>query len=416
ISGSGGSFASNTTKLEVGARTYQAKYISNGWGGRLTASNVDVATGSLTDVWDASDWLGQAAGDTKVNATATTLDFTQRKILYKGASGLTNFISNWSNGAVVASPTLSKPTPFASLTDLQLRYILGERVHERQSTTTGSQKIFRNRRGMLGDIINSTPVFVGKPNANLYPTDSSYATFASSQATRAPVVYVGANDGMLHAFNAPDSGDTNAGKELFAFMPTEAMTVLTQNDPGTNRYPYWDPAYDHAYSVDGEITVADVKISGAWKTVLVGTMGRGGKSIFDLAVTDPTSPVLLGEKTASADAVGELLGHALGRPIIAKVADDDWRVFLGNGPNSSTGTAALIMLDAATGVDRGSIDTGVTGENGLSAVNVWDAYGEVIPSRPDGNFDTVYAGDLLGNLWKFDIGAGTATKLFKAQA
>src|SRR5690606_13461456 len=86
------------------------------------------------------------------------------------------------------------------------------------------------------------------------------------------------------------------------------------------------------------------------------------------------------------------------------------------GPNSSTGTAALIMLDAATGVDRGSIDTGVTGENGLSAVNVWDAYGEVIPSRPDGNFDTVYAGDLLGNLWKFDIGAGTATKLFKAQA
>src|SRR5690606_20944281 len=156
ISGSGGSFASNTTKLEVGARTYQAKYISNGWGGRLTASNVDVATGSLTDVWDASDWLGQAAGDTKVNATATTLDFTQRKILYKGASGLTNFISNWNNGAVVGSPTLSKPTPFAALTDLQLRYILGERVHERQSAATGSQQIFRNRRGMLGDIINST--------------------------------------------------------------------------------------------------------------------------------------------------------------------------------------------------------------------------------------------------------------------
>ena len=415
ISGSGGSFASNTTKLEVGARTYQAKYISNGWGGRLTASNVDVATGSLTDVWDASDWLGQAAGDTKVNATATTLDFTQRKILYKGASGLTNFISNWNNGAVVGSPTLSKPTPFAALTDLQLRYILGERVHERQSAATGSQQIFRNRRGMLGDIINSTPVFVGKPNASLYPNDPSYAEFAAAQAARAPAVYVGANDGMLHAFNAPDSGNTNAGRELFAFMPTEAMSVLTQNDPGTNRYPYWDPAYDHAYSVDGEITVADVKISGTWKTVLVGTMGRGGKSIFALDVTNPSSPALLWEKTASDATVGSLLGNALGRPIIAKVGDDDWRVFLGNGPNSSAGTAALIMLDVATGANDGSINTGVAGDNGLSAVNVWDAYGAVIPSRPDGNFDTVYAGDLLGNLWKFDIAAGTATKLFETQ-
>ncbi|WP_024869837.1 pilus assembly protein [Pseudoxanthomonas suwonensis] len=417
ISGSGGSFASNTTKLEVGSRTYQAKYISNGWGGRLTASNVDTATGNLTEVWDASDWLGQAAGDAKINGNATTLDYTQRKIFYNNNGSLANFISNWS-GSVLSSPTLVKPGSLSTLTDNQLKYILGDRTHERQSTVDGSQKIFRNRRGMLGDIINSTPVYVGRPNANLYAGDSTYASFATAQGSRTPVVYVGANDGMLHAFKAPDSctgANAECGKELFAFMPTEAMNVLKQNDPATNKYPYWDPEYDHAYSVDGEITVADVKDGNTWKTVLVGTMGRGGKTIFALDVTNPASPALLWEKTASDAAVGSYLGNALGRPIIAKVADGDWRVFLGNGPNSTSGQSALIMLDVMSGENANTKSTGSGGDNGLSAVNVWDDHGTLIPSKPDGNFDTVYAGDMNGNLWKFNLDDNTVTKLFTTQ-
>lgn len=422
ISGSGGSFASNTTKLEVGSRTYQAKYISNGWGGRLTASDVDVSTGNLTDRWDASDWLGQAAGDTKVNASATVLHYTQRKLLYNNGGTLANFISNWT-GANLGNPALVKPAGLSALSNEQLRYILGDRVHERQSTANGSQQIFRNRRGMLGDVINSTPVYVGRPNANLYPDDTSYATFAAAKATRKPAVYVGANDGMLHAFQAPDatvdcSGtNANCGRELFGFMPTEAMAVLRQSDPASNRYPYWDPEYDHAYSVDGEITVADVKDGSTWKTILVGTMGRGGKTVYALDVTDPDAPVLLWEKnTGNGGSVAGLLGNALGRPIIAKVGDGDWRVFLGNGPNSTSGASALIMLDAISGVDEGSINTGAAGNNGLSPVNVWDARGSGIATKPDGNFDTVYAGDMLGNLWKFDIAGATATKLFATQA
>jgi|GEM_PF-563332 len=411
ISGSGGSFASNTTKLEVGSRTYQAKYVSNGWGGRLTASDVNVSTGTLADKWDASDWLGQAAGDTKVNTTATVMNYTQRKILYKSGTSLANFITGW-DGTVKASPTLNKPTGLSALTDNQLKYILGDRTHERQSTVSGSLKVFRNRRGMLGDIINSTPVYVGRPNANLYPADTTYAEFVAAKTTRKPAVYVGANDGMLHAFWAPDSGDTNAGKELFAFMPTEAMAVLQQSDVSTNKYPYWDPEYDHAYSVDGEITVADVKDGSTWKTILVGTMGRGGKTVFALDVTDPDAPALLWEKAASDGTVGPMLGNTLGRPIIAKVADGDWRVFLGNGPNSSNGTSALIMLDAISGTDEGSIATAGGSNNGMAPVNVWDAHGTTIPSTPDGLFDTVYAGDMNGNLWKFDLDTNDATKLF----
>src|SRR5690606_21388375 len=186
------------------------------------------------------------------------------------------------------------------------------------------------------------------------------------------------------------------------FMPTEAMAVLQQSDPSTNKYPYWDPEYGHAYSVDGELTVADVKDGSTWKTVLVGTMGRGGKTVYALDVTDPANPSLLWEKTSADPVVGSLLGNALGRPIIARVSAGDWRVFLGNGPNSSTGSSALIALDVMTGANDGSVNTGVgTPDNGLSPVSVWDAHGATASSRPDGNFDVVYAGDMSGALWKF---------------
>src|SRR5690606_6348627 len=121
-------------------------------------------------------------------------------------------------------------------------------------------------------------------------------------------------------------------------------------------------------------------------------------------------------KTSADPVVGSLLGNALGRPIIARVSDGDWRVFLGNGPNSSTGSSALIALDVMTGANDGSVNTGVgIPDNGLSPVSVWDAHGATASSRPDGNFDVVYAGDMSGALWKFDIHAGTSTKLYQTR-
>lgn len=399
ITGSGGSFASNTTKLEAGAYTYQAQYLSNGWGGRLIASSVDTSSGELTARWDAATWLSDANSH-----------YTKRKMFHVNGSSMREFISNRSTtGAVVNSPTLVKPSSWAG-TDNQLKYILGDRTHERQSTVSGSTREFRNRNGMLGDIVNSAPVYAGAPNLNLYRGDASYASFAASNASRKKVVYVGANDGFLHAF------DTSNGRELFAFMPTESLSVLSRSDASTGSYPYWDPAYDHAYSVDGELTIADVKVGTSWKTVLVGTMGRGGKSIFALDVTNPDSPSFLWEKTAADPVIGSMLGNSLGRPLIAKVADGDWRVFMGNGPNSSGGRAAVLMLDAYTGADMGSTVVSTDSNNGLAPVNVWDGRGVDADSRPDGNFETVYAGDLLGNVWKFDIETSSATKIFQTAA
>jgi type IV pilus assembly protein PilY1 len=215
---------------------------------------------------------------------------------------------------------------------------------------------------------------------------------------------------MLHGFltktvKDPESDDDiAAGTELFAFMPS---AVMTEN---LRKYAT-DHDYQHRYFVDGEITVAEVFVSGAWKTVLVGTLGRGGKSVFALDVTDPFDVSLLWEKTVSDIPA---LGNTLGKPIIAEVGsgfDDDpgqsdWRVLLGNGPNSSGDRAQLISISLVDGSVK-TYDTGVGGDNGLSAVLVWDA-------DKDGFFETVYAGDLRGNLWRFsDLGTAAPPEPFK---
>ena len=380
LTGSGGAFASNTTRLETGAYTYQARYLANGWGGQLIASSVNATTGALTQQWDAATWLA---------GSPTSNEYSKRKILYNNGGSLLNFISNWNNYTVVSSPTLNTPAGLSTISSAQLKYLLGDRSGERQYGGA-----FRSRPSMLGDIINSQPVYAGKPNVSLHANDASYATFVQTQSTRTPVVYVGGNDGMLHGF------DAGTGRELFAFMPTAAMAVLTQNDPSSNKYPNWSPDYDHAYAVDGELTVADVKIGSTWKTVLVGTMGRGGKSVFALDVTTPASPALLWETASSA------IGNVLGKPIVAKTAAG-WKVYFGNGPNSTDGGSKLVSLNVADGTGISSISAGSGADNGLGPVNVWD-------SDQDGVFETAYAGDMSGDLYKFNLAANSASKMFAA--
>lgn len=364
--GSSSSFAANSTKLEAGARTFQAQFVTGQnreWAGRLYAYDVDTTTGALTQAWSAADQF-PVWGPT--NATTNA-----RQIFYNSGGALTAF-----DGSV------------NGLSAAVVNYLRGDRSGEQSNG--GS---FRNRLSLLGDIVNSQPVYVGSPNSRLYINSSftgasSYAAFASARAGRTPVVYVGANDGMLHAFNA------NTGKELFAFVPTEGMAKLS----GAQKFT--DPAYEHTYTVDGAMTAADWFDGTKWRTALIGTMGRGGKSIFALDITDPTSPSLMWEVNDAA------LGNNLGQPIVSQVGDGDWRVVFGNGPNSTDGIAKLVLIDLADG-DVSTISTAAGGDNGLSGVNAWSAAG-------NGLVDTVYAGDLKGNLWRFKLATGTASLLYAA--
>lgn len=374
-SGSATSLASNTARLEAGAMIYQARFYSPSWRGELHAYALDPATGDfgVDPVWNAGDRLA-------------AMPWAKRKIHVhnpQAAAGRNYQLLSW--GAL-------GPAQQSVLGDeATVNYLRGDRSNEGR---------LRVRQGVLGDIVHSQPVFVGRPNPRMYRGakfngGSSYAAFAERQADRRGVVYVGANDGMLHGF------DATTGDEVFAFMPAAAINAQLRK--------LTSPDYEHRFFVDGELTVADVYSSryGRWRSILVGSMGRGAKAVFALDVTDPDDVGFLWEISA---AEVPAVGNVLGKPIIAQVANGDWRVLVGNGPNSASGTAQLIAI----GVESGSVETtttgGASGNNGLSAVDAWDGNG-------DGFYETVYGGDFAGNLWRFEhIGSATvsANKLFAA--
>ncbi|KAF1720769.1 hypothetical protein CSC75_10400 [Pseudoxanthomonas wuyuanensis] len=364
--GSGGSFASNTTRLETGAVTYQAQFYAQSWRGELVAYNVNATTGALTQKWTASSQFPNwEQRNIRINSGGTLQDFRYANLTA-------------SQSAALGSQQV-------------VDYLRGERANEQPNGN------LRTRQGILGDIVNSQLVYVGAPNGRLFygaefTGASSYGAFVAAQASRKPVVYVGANDGMLHGF------DATTGEETFAFVPSEAVANLRE---------YTSPDYVHRYYVDGEITVADAYIGGAWKSILVGTLGRGGRGVYALDVTNPSAVKLLWEKNATDIPA---LGNVLGKPIIAQLADGDWRVLIGNGPNSTGDQAQLVTIRLSNG-NATTVNTGVGTNNGMSGVNAWN-------TGVSDFVDVVYAGDLRGNLWKITnltANTPTVTALFQAQ-
>lgn len=246
----------------------------------------------------------------------------------------------------------------------------------------------------LGDIVNSNPQYVGHTDFGYRllpgPEGESYEAFRASTdyLERPSVIYVGANDGLLHAFA------TATGEELFAFMPSE----LLRPRPGQAHAPIsalMAPGYVHRYFLDGTPTIRDAVIDGAWRTVLVGSMGAGGRTVFALDVTDPTRPVFLWEFTHPD------LGYRVGQPAIVRLRNGQWATIFGNGVNGESGTASLFVVALDDGALIRQLDTesgSPAAPNGVLAAAVTDF--------PDSDLQAsrVYAGDLHGTLWRFDIG------------
>jgi type IV pilus assembly protein PilY1 len=291
----------------------------------------------------------------------------------------------------------------------RLDYVRGAR--DRELAQPGG--IFRSRSGVLGDIVNSNPVYVGAPSARVSGTD--YASFFERNRTRVPAVYVGANDGMLHAFNA------ESGAELFAYVPNVLVPALPELTA---------PEYTHRPYVDGGLAAAEAMVRGEWKTVLAGTTGGGAQAVFALDITNPgdfgAGGGVLFEFTDADDAD---LGNVLGEPAIAKfkagVKDGllQYAYFVvvasgvnnyapdGEGRHNEDGAGALFLL----ALDKPASAKWKLGTNyyklRLPAPSVSDHQnGLAQPSLltgADGTVHRAYAGDLQGNLWRFDF-AGNA--------
>lgn len=390
--GTGASLAANSTELKTGTVAYQANYYTGKWKGDLKALAVNATTGAIATnpTWTAANAL-PAWGSRNIwtyNPTASNnSQFTPF-----------NSLSNLSTAEVAALGT--------NATDQQnmLNYLRGDPSNEQKNNGT-----YRNRDTALGDIVDSQPVYVGAPDPNQFygenfTGEADYGLFATNNETRTAQIYVAANDGMLHAFDAA------TGVENFAFLPASVLK--------SNLAQLADPNYGvttavpHQYFNDGELTIADAYINRAWHSVLVGTTGRGpARTVYALDVTDPANITLLWERSAGdGQTNSDYIGEMTGKPVIAQTADGTWSVLVGNGYNSSQNKAALLQFDLATG-DLTVHATDSSTDNGLAAPVAW------IDTTSNGVSTEAYAGDLHGNVWSFDLGSSTSrgTSLFIAK-
>ena len=369
--------STNSTSINTGTLLYQARFDTRDWHGQLIAYPVQGDGSVANPTWDAS---------TRIPSEASRNIFT-----WNGSAGrsFTDCAT-----ALSASQKTALDTDASGVVD----HRCADRLAWLRGNTSKENRfaggIFRSRKvSVLGDIINSDPVFAHAEDYG-YRTSGlaekiSYASFLSGKSSRPPVVYVGANDGLLHAFRA-DTGDPDSGKELFAYVPAGVYGNLSK---------LTDPGYTHRYFVDGSPSVGDAYLSGTWRTVLVAGLGGGGKSIYALDINDPgsfTQSNILWEYSDAAD-----LGYTYSQPQIARLNDGQWAAIFGNGYNSASERAYLYVVRLSDGALIKKIAAGGSTSNGLSTPVLYDANNDKIA-------DYVYAGDLQGNLWKFDLQSGSS--------
>jgi type IV pilus assembly protein PilY1 len=391
---SSAALAANSTSIQTGTLIYQAKFDSADWHGQLVAYNVNLDGSIGTTAWDAASKL-PAASSRKVTTSTGTLGTGQGKDFKTCSSDLTNAqkdVLNKTPGNVVDNKCQDR-----------LDWLRGDRSKE---VANGGS--YRSRvTSVLGDTINSDPVYVKNEDFGYagsgIPGASSYAAFVAAKASRTPMVYVGANDGMLHGFRA-DTGSTDSGRELMAHVPNAVFGKLNR---------LMDPGYTHTFFVDGSPSVGDAYLGSSWKTVLVSGLNAGGKGVFALDVSDPANhgPSKVLWEFTDAD-----LGNTYSQPQIGQLKSGQWVAIFGNGYNSAASNekAYLYVVNLETGAQIAKIQAGTTAStNGLSTPALIDVDNDKV-------IDYAYAGDLQGNLWKFDLrsmasASWTVAQLFQAR-
>jgi len=352
---------SNNNLLSNAEVIYQLNYDKNSWRGDILAKYIN----NQAVVASNGPWDPNTAG---LLLDAVNYD-TGRKIVTR--NGSVNIAFRWANLSATQQTSMGDATTGPK----RLNFVRGDRSNEEPSGA-----LYRTRDSVLGDILHS-PLVVWKQDL-------------STQR-----LFVGANDGMLHVFN------TANGQEVFAYIPSMLITNLKNLST---------KPYVHTYFVDGGIALANVDFSGVIKTVLVGSLGAGGKGLYALDVTNTTA---VDEASAASKIKWEItnastgytaLGYTYGSPRIGRLNDGTAVAIVGNGYlNTSNGHAILYLINLDTGVLIKAIDTGsgtVSSPNGLSTPTLFDSNG-------DGKVDLVYAGDIDGHLWKFNL-SGTTPSLY----
>lgn len=451
IAGGGSTSGYNVSQSNAGifASIYSPK---RGWSGSITATRAiepeeyacptadDPALKCIRFPDVVAGWDNKSTADRLDALTAAEID--NRLVLSWSDDTKKGIPFKWTSGAPIGYSTTQKlallgvasgdttTDPLKTQGINIVNYIRGDRSLE----GTTPAKPLRERFSRQGDIVNSEIWYTGRPSSNFA---MGYSSFVKAQKNRTPVLYVGGNDGMLHGFSATD------GKELIAYVPRGVVSGLKD---------LTDKDYQHRYYVDGSPMTGDVKDGADWKTLLVGSLGAGGKGYFVLNVTNPSGfgsaaatdlvvmdrtrakgepapdcSVLSG--TAQADCytaveedkdIGNIVAQPGRNPAnlqeatqITRMNNGRWAVVMGNGYNSAN-QRPVLLVQYLDGTEKKLVriqavpssvatGTGNANDNGLSSPALVDLNG-------DGKTDVVYAGDNLGNLWKFDLTSDDETK------
>ncbi len=388
---------------------YASSYNSGSWSGDINSYTIDVTTGqpSTTPNWIPSPQRLLANRDLTTNPRIIAT--------YSGTAG-TPF--QWSSLTSAQQSALNNDSQVLSFLRGS-RGLEGIKFRGRGPRPPFTADVVPDNIAVLGDIVNAEPLYVSAPRFAY--VDNGYAAFKTgAAANRTKVVYQGANDGMLHAFNAAN------GSELWAYVPN-AMFPTLLNLSSKN-------AFTHKFYIDGTPVSADVDFSASsttadWRTILVGAYGKGGRGFYALDVTDPvvTSETALASKVlwefpnaSTSDTDNANMGNSFGRAIVVKTRAAGWVVLAASGYNNNTtvgsssgdGKGHLFVLNPTNGSKIADLTTG-NGSNatpsGLAYVSAW-----VDHANTDNTVEAVYGGDLTGAVWRFDL-SGTTTASWKVQ-
>ncbi|AZZ94360.1 hypothetical protein EUZ85_28070 [Hahella sp. KA22] len=427
VIGSAATVTFNTASLKEESAVYSASFNSSAWTGDLHALDLDAKGNVLPYDADDPDYQGWSA-ESILRARIEKIYDDSIDDSEKDGRNIFTYSNNktvrfdYDNLTATQKADFDVPDSSGTTAQDKVEYIKGKDISG-----------LRSRSKSMGDIINSSPVYVGKPAQNYPDKDpfgedlagKRYSDFETAQKNRRAVVYVGSNDGMIHGFNAnprTDKDDSSTiiddrGREVMAYIPN----LIYSTTANSGLHYLTDPNYTHRYYVDQTPIAADVYFDGKWRTILVGGLRTGGKGIFALDVTTPDlfeaeQPAASSTTTPEYESLvlwefdgGDDMGQQISTPIVAKMNSgdsDSWAVIFGNGFNSKSNTTKLYIVNVEPNSDHSvkfkTIDTqftssstgGLTG--GLSGVAVADVDG-------NGTADRIFAGDLNGNMWVFDV-------------
>lgn len=388
------SLAVNSSRLETDTALFQSHLNSRFWSGDLQALAIDEENGTVdaTPIWSAAtklDALPDVAGRNILTIRPPVGDPSVEgpKISTTGT------LFTWAGLSDEQQELLTETAEENdTLAQKRLDYLRGDRSEEMSAEDW--TKPFRQRDSRLGDIVNSDPQFVYQQDfgyARLTGWAGDYKAFRSSAAyqARVPMVIVGANDGMLHGFDASVTG-TAGGDELFAFVPNGVFHNLLE---------LTEPNYTHRYYVDGTPRVSDAWLGDRWATVAVGSTGAGGRGIFALDVTDVSGKNSMNANRVMWEFTHPKMGYTIGQPAIVALPNQKFGVIVSSGYHDEEPEQGYVwVLDIKDGSIIKEFVIPTKGNLGGPLASDLD-FNQVA--------DRIYVADTLGNLWRLDVASAS---------